>query len=180
MTEKDQIYIQGLIEGNREVFEKLFREYYPLMCNHARKYIIDKSTAEDLVQDLFCRIWDKRLELKINTSMANYLYRSVTNLCYNHYRDSETERKTISFHGDDMEEMMISGKTLPENAELSEHFGKALLGLPEKRRQIFELSRFDGMKYHEIAEQLDISIKTVETQMTRSLEFMRKQLKDFI
>ena len=66
------------------------------------------------------------------------------------------------------------------NDELQERIGRALLELPEKRREIFELSRFEGLKYHEIAEKLDISIKTVETQMTRSLEFMRKYLKEYL
>ncbi len=179
MTEREQYYLQGLKDSNREVFEKLFREYYPLLCNFARRYIYDKSTAEDVVQDFFCKLWDKRLEMKVSTSLNNYLYKSITNLCYNHFRDTEAERKIMDFHGDDMQEM-VAGSRYQSDNELNEHLGRALLELPEKRREIFELSRFEGLKYNEIAEKLNISSKTVETQMTRSLEFLRKYLKEFI
>lgn len=179
MTEREQYFLQGLKESNREVFEKLFREYYPLLCNYARRYIYDKSTAEDIVQEFFCKLWDKRFEIKVSTSLNNYFYKSVTNLCFNHFRDTEAERKLIDFRGDEIPET-ASGSRYQSDNELNEHLGRALLELPEKRREIFELSRFEGLKYHEIAEKLDLSIKTVETQMTRSLEFLRKYLKEFI
>ncbi len=179
MTEKEQYYLQGLRDSNREVFEKLFREYYPLLCNYARRYIYDKSTAEDVVQEFFCKLWDKRQDIRVATSLTNYLYKSVTNLCYNHFRDTEAERKIIDYHGDDIHEMAAGSRYQPDN-ELNEHLGRALLELPEKRREIFELSRFEGLKYQEIADKLNLSTKTVETQMTRSLEFLRKYLKEFI
>jgi len=179
MTEREQYYLNGLKDSNREAFEKFFREYYPLLCNYTRRYIYDKSSAEDVVQEFFCKLWDKRFEVKVTTSLNNYLYKSITNLCYNYFRDTETERKIIDFRGDDMHELS-SGSRFQSDNELNEHLGRALLELPEKRREIFELSRFEGLKYHEIAEKLDISTKTVETQMTRSLEFLRKYLKEFI
>ena len=178
MAEKDAQYLKGLKDGDRYVFEQIFRDYYPLLCNVARRYTYDKSTAEEVVQDFFCRLWDKHCEIQINTGFSNYLRKSVVNHCLNHTRKMEIERKFINY-GDNLEE--VHGTTDHEsNNELSEHISRALLELPEKRREIFELSRFEGLKYHEIADRLNINIKTVETQMTRSLEFMRKYLKDFI
>lgn len=178
MADKDLLYLKGLKEGNRIVFEQIFREYYSLLCNYARRYTLDKSTAEEIVQDFFCRLWDKHSEIQINTGFSSYLRKSVINHCLNYLRKLETERKFIE-HGDKLEE---THGTIDHdsNTELGDMINKAILELPEKRREIFELSRYDGLKYQEIAEKLDISIKTVETQMARSLEFMRKYLKDFI
>jgi len=177
MADKDALYLKGLKEGDRFVFEQIFRAYYPILCNYARRYSPDKFTAEEIVQDFFCKLWDKHSELQINTGFSNYLRKSVINHALNHARKVETERKFIDY-GDNMEETY--GMTAESNYELLEHISRALLELPEKRREIFELSRFEGLKYHEIAEKLHINIKTVETQMARSLEFMRKYLKDFI
>lgn len=178
MADKDALYLRGLKEGDRFVFEQIFRDYYPILCNYARRYVPDKSTAEEVVQDFFCRLWDKHSEIQINTGFSSYLRKSVINHCLNHSRKVETERKYVDY-SESLEE--THGTTDHESdTELSSLITKALLELPEKRREIFELSRFEGLKYHEIAEKLNINIKTVETQMTRSLEFMRKYLKDFI
>jgi RNA polymerase sigma-70 factor (ECF subfamily) len=178
MADKDATYLKGLKEGDRFIFEQIFRDYYPLLCNYARHYVHDKSTSEEIVQDFFCHLWNKHSEININSGFSSYLRKSVINHCLNHSRKIETERKFIDY-GDKLEE--IHGTTDHEsNTELNELITKALLELPEKRREIFELSRFEGLKYHEIAEKLNINIKTVETQMTRSLEFMRKYLRDFI
>jgi RNA polymerase sigma-70 factor (ECF subfamily) len=178
MADTDALYLKGLKDGDRFVFEQIFRAYYPILCSYARKYTIDKDTAEEIVQDFFCKLWDKHEEIKINTGFSNYLRKSVINHCLNHTRKMETERKFIDF-GDNLEEVHGTNDH-DSNNELSEHITRALLAMPERRREIFELSRFEGLKYHEIAEKLNLNIKTVETQMTRSLEFMRKYLKDFI
>lgn len=178
MTDNDAKYIKGLREGDRVVFEQIFREYYPKLCNYARRYIADKSTAEEVVQDFFCKLWERRGEIQINTSFSNYLYKSVVNYCYNHFRKVETERKIIDY-GDELPEAG-AGHSLQSHGELDHQLGRALLEMPEKRREIFELSRFEGLKYHEIAEKLNLSVKTVETQMTRSLEFLRHYLKEYL
>ena len=178
MADKDALYLKGLKEGDRVVFEQIFRDYYPFLCNFARRYVSDKDAAEEIVQDFFCRLWDKHHDIHINSGFSSYLRKSVLNHCLNHARKIETERKFIDY-GDNLEE--IHGTNDHEsNSELSELVSKALLELPVKRREIFELSRFEGLKYHEIAKRLNLNIKTVETQMARSLEFMRIYLKDFI
>lgn len=179
MTEKDELYIIGLQQGDRVVFEQIFREYYPLLCNFARRYIYDKSTAEEVVQDFFCKLWDRHDQIHINTSFGSYLYKSVTNYCFNHYRNLEIERKVIVENAENLDELP-GNHDLDPGTVLSEKISKALLELPEKRREIFELSRFEGLKYHEIAAKLNLNIKTVETQMARSLEFLRTHLKEYL
>jgi RNA polymerase sigma-70 factor, ECF subfamily len=89
------------------------------------------------------------------------------------------QRKYFNYVGFEVDDL-AGGFNHEPDGELAALVQKALLELPEKRREIFELSRFEGLKYHEIAEKLGINIKTVETQMTRALEFMRKYLKEFI
>lgn len=178
MADKDALYLKGLKEGDRVVFEQLFREFYPLLCIYARRYTVSKDMAEEVVQDFFCKLWDKHEEIQVNTAIFSYLRKSVINHCINHTRKLENDRKMIDY-GDNMEEVFGSAD-FESNDELTQMVDRALLELPEKRREIFELSRFEGLKYHEIAERLDLSIKTVETQMARSLEFMRKYLKEFI
>jgi len=178
MADKDALYLKGLKEGDRVVFEQLFREFYPLLCIYARRYTVSKDMAEEVVQDFFCKLWDKHEEIQVNTAIFSYLRKSVINHCLNHTRKLENDRKMIDY-GDNMEEVFGSAD-FESNDELTQMVDRALLELPEKRREIFELSRFEGLKYHEIAERLDLSIKTVETQMARSLEFMRKYLKEFI
>lgn len=178
MADNDALYLKGLKEGDRFVFEQIFREHYPLLCSYARRYVPDKSTAEEIVQDFFCKLWDKHDDIQINTGFSSYLRKAVINHSLNYTRRVETERKFVDY-GDNLEEIHGTNDH-DSNNELSEYITRALLELPEKRREIFELSRFEGLKYHEIAEKLNLSVKTVETQMTRSLEFMRKYLKDFI
>ena len=178
MADKDAKYLKGIQEGDRVVFEQLFREYYPLLCSYARRYTPDKFTAEEVVQDFFCKLWDHHNEIQVNTAIFSYLRKSVINHCLNYSRKIENERKILDY-GDNLEETHGTND-YGSNNELNEHVNRALAELPEKRREIFELSRFEGLKYHEIAERLNINIKTVETQMTRSLEFMRTYLKEFI
>ena len=178
MADKDALYLKGLKEGDRIVFEQLFREFYPLLCTCARRYTADKSMAEEVVQDFFCKLWDKHEDIQVNTSIFSYLRKSVINHCLNHTRKIEIERKFVNVD-DDMEETHGTSD-YDSNDELNQYVTRALLELPEKRREIFELSRFEGLKYHEIAERLNLSVKTVETQIARSLEFMRNYLKEFI
>lgn len=178
MADKDALYVKGIKEGDRVVFEQLFREFYPMLCNYVRRYEPDKSSAEEIVQDFFCKLWDKHFEIQINTSIGSYLRKSVVNHYLNHARKTENERKLVGY-SENIEDI-YGGNDHDSDNELNEHVSRALLELPEKRREIFEMSRFDGLKYHEIAEKLNINVKTVETQMSRSLEFMRKYLKEFI
>ncbi len=104
MADKDALYLKGLKEGDRVVFEQIFRDYYPFLCNFARRYVSDKDAAEEIVQDFFCKLWDKHRDIHINSGFSSYLRKSVLNHCLNHARKIETERKFIDY-GDNLEEI---------------------------------------------------------------------------
>ena len=179
MTHEDHLLISGLKNGDRTVFEQIFRTYYPELCGFSLRYLVDPLVAEEVIQDLFCKLWFRREELVINSSLKSYLYKAAVNHSINYIRHLEMQRKYFDFVGFEVDEISGGSHTDPDG-ELSGLVQKALLELPGKRREIFEMSRFDGMKYHEIAEKLGISIKTVEAQVSRALEFMRKYLKEYI
>lgn len=179
MTEEDHLLVSGLKKGDRAIFEQIFKGYYSELCRFTLRYAGDPLVAEEIIQDLFFKLWVRREELTINTSLRNYLFKAATNHSLNYIRHQELQRKHFEYVGFEVDEM-TGGIQSDSDGELSLKVQEALMKLPEKRRKIFEMSRFDGMKYHEIAEQLEINIKTVETQMTRALDFLRHYLKDYI
>lgn len=179
MTDEDIILVTGLKTGDKTVFEQIFRTYYPELCGYALRYVHDPVLAEEVIQELFFKLWIRREELVITTSLKNYLLRAAINHALNHIRHQEMQRKYMDYVGFEVDSVEGSMHYEPDG-ELSHRLKKALLQLPEKRREIFMLSRFEGLKYHEIAEKLGINIKTVETQMTRTLEFLRQYLREFI
>lgn len=180
MADQNEVYIKGIREGNAAIFKEIFREYYAELCIHAMRYVNDRHSAEELVQDIFVKLWQHRNDFIINTSLRNYLHKALVNFSLNYLRSRENMRKHIEFIGFEVENSSDFTEIDATNGELDAKYRRALLCMPEKQREIFELSRFDGLKNREIAEKLGINIKTVETQMTRALSFLREQLKEYI
>lgn len=161
-------------------FEKIFKEYFIVLCAFANKYIHDTDEAKDIVHQVYMNLWEKRNEIRMNQSIRSYLYTSVHNRCLNYIRD---HKKFIYDDYPDSKEYLNSFIESPDYLELEElrsHIYKALHELPEGCRKIFALSRFDGKKYKEIAQELGISIKTVETQMSKALKHMKSKLIKYI
>jgi RNA polymerase sigma-70 factor, ECF subfamily len=171
--------IQQLHAGSKQAFETVFRTYYKMLCSFAVYYTKNSELAEEIVQDLFCKLWEKRSELKINTSLKSYLYKSTYNHLLNHIRQEEVSKKYVK------SQMEISGSGFESTDKIIEkqlavQIQKAIDSLPEKRREIFILSRNNGLKYQEIANVLDIKLKTVESQMVKALEHLRQNLKEYL
>lgn len=164
--------------GNKQAFEEVFRQCYADMCGYAGRYIIDSDEAEEIVQEVFVNYWKKREELDITGSFEAYLYRSVRNACLNHLKHMQVRLKFAQHASVHTEEQDFSNSI--EVAELQEKIEDCIGQLPPERKKIFILSREEGLKYREIAEQLGLSIKTVETQMGKALKFLRENLKDYI
>jgi RNA polymerase sigma-70 factor (ECF subfamily) len=165
---------------NLQSFEVLFRQYYQMLCAYAYRFVNDGDTAEEIIQDLFYKLWEKREELQINTSIKSYLFSAVHNRClkYIEHRNVETRYKNYFL----MHESEIDSE--PQNAsnvnEMQRIIDHTLDTLPERCSSIFKLNRFEGLKYHEIAQKLSISVKTVEANMGKALKMLRKNLKNYV
>ena len=179
MAEKENMLLLNQIaEGNEKAFESLFKTWYGPLCLFAARLLKDNDLAEEIVQNVFVKIWEKREELAINTSLKNYLLAAVRNQCFNqierrkvrdqHIRKILTESNQEPASPDDFLEPEVVRK-----------IEESILSLPEKRREIFRLSREEGLKYREIAERLHLSVKTVEAQMGLALKTLREKLRDF-
>ncbi|MGB4653942.1 MAG: RNA polymerase sigma-70 factor [Bacteroidales bacterium] len=179
MTEQEVKYREGLQNGDKEIFEQIFNLYYNKLCRLAFRYVKDLPESEEIVQDFFCRLWENREKTIIKTSLNAYFSRSVVNMCLNRHRNTKMERKIIEFTGDEIQENPDVNVTIADN-ELDEKYKEALELMPPRRREIFTLSRFSGLKNSEIAEELKISQKTVEAQMTRAFKFLKEYLQEFL
>ena len=162
---------------NKEaVVEGIFRDNFEALSRLAMKYIGDFDNSKDIVHEVFIAFWQKFDALPPDTQYKSYLFTAVRNKSLNYLRD---QKKHMSIADAELHASTESENSL-ESQELSREIDYALNLLPERCREVFELSRFEGMKYAQIAEQLDISIKTVEAQMSKALRLMRDHLKDFL
>jgi len=161
-------------------YEELFRTYFTSLCYFAWKYIPDKDAGKEIVHTVFVNIWEKKEEFDFDKPAKSYLFTAVYNRCMNYIRD----RKKFVAHNDpsitiERPDTILNSDHL-EAAELESRIWKIINSLPEKCREIFILNRFEGKKYAEIAEKFNISVKTVETQMSKALKTLRDHLADYI
>ncbi len=179
MNPADEIHLfERIKKGDEKAYETLFHKYYGHLCLYATKILKDDPAAEEIVQDFFVKIWEKREHLNIETSIKNYLFRSIKNLCINYIQHNKTKNRYAQKVISETENSYSDDDSFPE-IELSKKIEESINSLPEKRKEIFRLSRQDGLKYQEIAVKLNISIKTVETQMTLALKTLRDKLKNY-
>jgi RNA polymerase sigma-70 factor (ECF subfamily) len=163
-----------------DTFEQLFKSHFTPLCMFSRKYVNDLDVAKDIVHNVFIDLWDKRETVDFSKPMKSYLFTSVHNRSLNHVRDNKkfTRDLTPLEHAESLENTDVNA--LKNEIELEEKLSTALNILPGKCKEVFMLSRFEGLKYKDIAEKLDISVKTVETQMTKALKMLREHLKDYL
>jgi RNA polymerase sigma-70 factor, ECF subfamily len=179
MTEREQqdCFIK-VTKSDEQAFEQLFKTYYGSLCHFAARILKDNETAEEVVQETMVKIWENRHTLKVNTSVRNYLVTAVRNRCLNQLQHDKVRmlhaRKIIEAASPETD--YSDGFLDPGLAEKIE---ASILSLPEKRREIFRLNREEGLKYREIADKLNLSLKTVEAQMGLALRTLRDKLKDF-
>ncbi len=168
----DKIIINELRKGNKDVFQALFHQYYPLLANFAQRYIYDAEACEDLIQDVFATLWEKRASLEIN-SLKAYLYTAIKNKCLGYLRHFDVRDKHEVFL---IEAYMESAGELDINEEMTDKIKKCLADLPEKMRDVFEKKYVVGLTVNNIAEDMDISINTVNTQLKRAKNKIRTEL----
>lgn len=161
-------------------FEKIFREHFVPLTYYALKFTGDQDSAKEIVHQVFINIWEKRTEIDYDRSLRSYLYTAVHNRCLNFLRDRK------QFDGEDIGSLAYGDEPADlqedklEKEETEARVSKAISSLPERCREVFVLCRFEEKKYAEIASALDISVKTVEAQMSKALRLLRTELKDLI
>jgi len=176
----DKQVLETLQLGNESAFEMIFKTYYQPLCRYAYSFLQDKEEAEEVVQSSFINVWEKRNSIAIETSLKSYLYRMVRNACLNVIKHDKIKQQHVAH------ELAVTEATYESVAqkvyatELESKITEAIKTLPEQCRIVFQLSRFEELKYQEIADQLQISVKTVENHMGKALRLMREQLKEYL
>ncbi len=157
-------------------FEILFKKHYSVLCAYCYGFVADYTLGEDIVQEVFSKLWADKRKIRIDTSVKAYLYSAVRNTALNYIKHQKVKRQYEQINND---ESIYTEKSQEEHLigkELNAKIQSAINNLPTERRKIFLMSRMDELKYKEIAERLDISIKTVENQMGKALAALRKDL----
>jgi len=165
--------------GRQAVFDYFFDKYYQGLCVYAFRIIKSKSEAEDIVEDFFVRILENRTNISIESSVKSYFIRSVHNRCL----DYIAHQKVIASH-EVYRLKMMNEEDFQEypliDTELKQQIEKTIQNLPDGIRETFILNRFEGLKYQQIADQENISVKTVEYRISKALIILRKELGDYL
>lgn len=176
MTAAPQELAQHAVLAEEKSFEQFFRQYYRVLCLYATSLVESQDEAEEIVQHVFVHLWEKRRELEIEQSLKSYLYRAVYNRCMNAIKQRNVR---VQYEQQPQEEGYY-GHYKHEINELEKRLSEAIQLLPEQCRRVFQLSRFEHLKYAEIARVLGISVKAVEKHMGKALRILREQLSEFL
>ena len=180
-SERENIWhfvIGQIAKGNEDAFDKLFAHFYEPLCRFAFSLLKDFDKSQSLVQNVFVKIWDKRQALSTVKNISSYLFSLTRNECIDYLRTN----KRITPLDDDFTD--TSGEDTTEHAlrlnELNEQILRGTTYLPARCRQVFELSRFEALNNREIADEMGITVKAVEANLTRALKFLRSFLGDYM
>ncbi len=167
-------------QGDYYAFRELFTHHYKALCNYAMRVVVTREIAEEVVSDVFVKLWKNREQIEVHTSFQAYIYRAVRNQALDYLKlrvHRQYERESLDAvqwntshadHYSPAEEMAFN--------EFYDHVEGCINDLPKQCQIIFRLSREEGLRYRDIAERLDISVKTVETQMSRALKVLRERV----
>ena len=178
ILEKDLIV--RLKNGDQTAFELLFHFYYPGLVMYASQFTANLTDAEEIVQDFFVRFWEKHRQLVPCDSLKNYFFSAVKNGSLDFLKHQEIEKKYINEMIGLSKHHLAYDTDLFVSSELQEKLKRGIDLLPEKCRKIFMMSRLRGLKNEEIATELNISKRTVETQISKALKVLRVELKDYV
>lgn len=163
--------------SSASTFEQVFNGYYQQLASFSYTYVQSHEVAEDIVQEMFSNIWTKVDKIDIRTNIKSYLYGATRNACLNYLKHQKIERK---YEAQEMQKPTYNDVDFLELDELEKEIEVALNKMPERCREIFVMSRYEEKRYKEIAEELDLSIKTVENQMGKALKVMRSSLARYL
>lgn len=179
MTENDTLK-PGLTIKDKAEFEVLFKANYSSLCAYANSFLKDVAASEDVVQEVMFKVWSGRKNLFITSSLQGFLFRAVRNGCLNvlkhldirdQYKDHRRTNGT-ELHSVEQDTVVLS--------ELQMKIHNAIDLLPKERKKVFILSRYEGLSYQQIAERMGISVRTVENQIGKALQFLRGELAEYL
>ena len=181
----ENISIQKLRKGDKKEFEKIYLDLFDVLFALCIQYTHNREISEGIVQDSFLRLWEIKNELKDDTNVKNLLYTITKNNCLNYLRNQQISWKHLNrikareyYYA--LKLLDESGDDFLEFNELLNAINKAIEKLPEDQKQVFKMSRLNEMKYKEIADHLQVSIKTVESRISKAIKFLRMELKDYL
>ncbi len=177
---KDILLIEGLRRRDKVIFDYIFNYYYSSLCAFALQYLHDREAVEDLVQDFFVAVWLDAHRMQISTSLKSYLFAGVKNRCLDFQKHHKVTEKYKAFILFAVENEDSSFDHYFAESELRQAIDKSIAKLQPRCREIFELSRLNGLSNQEISEKLGISKRTVELQISNSLKVLRKELVEFL
>ncbi len=176
----DDLFIQKKIQGGDiGEFERFFVKHYKPLCLFAFRFLKDMDLSEDLVQEFFYNFWKNRQSLSLHISLKAYLYKSVRNNALHQLQHQAVMEKYRETAKNEQPMPVVEQADEIGLKELNRAIEQTLELLPERCRQVFRLSRFEGRKYQEIAVLLSVSVKTVESDMGLALKVFRKSLKEY-
>ncbi len=177
MTDSD--LLARLRQGDHTAFDALFRQWYELVVRSANRVLHEPQVAEELAQDVFLELWRRRDQLPAGSSIPGYLMQAVRNRALNHLRHLQVQKKSQLFV-EALSEPAEQADADAQANELAQAIGDAIADLPPRTREVFLMSRERNLKYSEIAEQLGVSVKAVEANMSRALRQLREKLSPFL
>ena len=180
MEFQDEQIARLLSNKDEATFERVFKTHYKSLHAYAFTMLQDEDEAEEMVQQVFFKLWERSAHLSFSGPIAAYLYRAVHNESLNFLKHQKVKAGHQLYVAYSMKNKTEHGQGKMMGKELEYKFREALDELPEQCRTVFQLSRFEDMKYKEIADKLDISIKTVENHMGKALKLLRTKLVDFL
>ncbi len=169
-------YLQGIINGERWAFKTVFLRHYEPLCNFCWRYTRSRAVSEDLVQEVFADLWELKETLDPDKSLKVYLYQAVKHKGYDYLAHQKVVRKYQADQSHDQQEVVHQKKITQDDTAFIKAARQAIDTLPQRAQQTYVLHRQDGLTYREIAEVMDVTVKTVESQMSRALDILRSRL----
>ena len=177
---EENLLVQRMLGGDESAFSIIFRTYYLDLVLFAGTFLKDRQAAEEIVQDVFIRLWENRESVMITSSLRSFLLKSIQNKCI----DTIRHLKIVDDYQSKLQNYPLLLENNTENyvlySELEDDLKKALGKIPDDISKIFLLNRFEGLTYPEIASQLNLSVRMVEIRMGKALALLKHYLKDYL
>lgn len=174
----DQELLNKCKLNDERAFNALFDRYFKRLYSFGYGLVQDEETAKEIAMDVMLRLWQKKGDIVIAEELLPYLFRSIKNAVYNHWRKNKIITHSLELFEDNLENSSPSADWNLEFKELEKQYTDFLNEMPEQRRKIFHLSRNENLSYAEIADQLNLSVHTVRNQMSSSVRYFRKHMGD--